>query len=124
VILLLAADYDDARRWDDAAQLDDEAILITSAGDVQACTERIEPGARIMRTDLWPHDERIISALKSLAVRVPLADPTGLLGPILHSPDARTREPFGTKPIGAIITGTNARGKRPGPKWDRKLGAM
>lgn len=113
MIILLAADYDDARRWDDAAQLDDEAILITSAADVQACAKRIPPGARIIITDRCSPSQGIISALQTLHARIGLVDPTGLLGPIDRSAGARSTTPTQTPPVGAVIAGNRAaRGAR------------
>jgi hypothetical protein len=87
VILLLAADYQDARRWDDATQLDEDAILIVEPGDVHACAKRITPGARIIVTDRCSPSQGLISALQALHARIGLVDPTGLLGPL--DPDRR-----------------------------------
>lgn len=82
MILLLAADYDDARRWDDTAQLDDESILILTPADVRACEKQITPGARIIVTDRCTPKPGVISALQALHARIGLVDPTGLLGPL------------------------------------------
>jgi hypothetical protein len=82
VIILLAADYDDARRWDDATGFEEESILIAEARDVQAHATQLAGGARIVRTDRWQYNSAIVGALQALATRVPIADPTGLLGPI------------------------------------------
>lgn len=82
MIILLAYDYDDARRWDDATQLDEESILIAEPGDVHKHARRFTPGARIVRTDRWQYHAGIVGALQALRTRVPLVDPTGLLGPV------------------------------------------
>ncbi len=66
MILLLAADYQDARRWDDATQLDEDAILIVELGDVHACAKRVTPGARIVVTDRCSPTQGVISALQAL----------------------------------------------------------
>jgi hypothetical protein len=113
VIILLAADYDDARRWDDDAQLDEESILIAEPRDVQAHAKQLAAGARIVRTDRWQYNSAVVGALQALATRVPIADPTGLLGPIDRREGARSTEPAGTPPIGAHLTGTRARRQEP-----------
>lgn len=87
MILLLAADYDDARRWDDEAQLDDDSILILSSADVRACANQITPGARIIVTDRCSPSQGLVSALQAVHARIGLVDPTGLLGPL--DPDRR-----------------------------------
>lgn len=119
MILLLAADYQDARRWDDAAQLDDEAILITEAADVQAHAKHITSGARIIVTDRCSPSQGIISALQVLHARVGLVDPTGLPGPIDRREGARRTDSGRTPPAGAGL-GKNRR--RPGA-FD-KLGSV
>ena len=118
MILLLAADYDDARRWDDAAQLDDEAILIATAADVQACAKRITPGARIIVTDRCSPSQGIISALQALHARIGLVDPTGLLGPIDRRDGARSTAPERTPPAGTALAVERAHLRRRGFKTE------
>jgi hypothetical protein len=107
VIILLCRDDDDAERYC--------THVHTAGGPVLAVyrpehleTATILPGARIHRTEFASCGQALVSALQRIAARVPIVDPTGLLGPILHSPGARTREPWGTPPVGAIMTGTRS----------------
>lgn len=118
VIVLLAADQADARRHRDNAPPGETVVWIIEAAEVRA--DIIEAGARIHRTDLWPYNSRVVAALAALHRRIGLVDPTGLLGPIEQSPGARTREPFGTPPVGTVMTGTKQRH----PRDHRNLGTQ
>lgn len=58
-------------------------ILITNDEGVSLSVSQVESGTwRIVRCDDWPYDERVVSALHTMAARpgVELIDPTGLLG--------------------------------------------
>lgn len=102
MIILLAADSDDARRWyDRAGRPDVPVVTVLRAVDVRA--DVIEPGARIVRTRRWPYSQRTVSALQALHARVGLVDPTGLLGPEDRRLGARSTQPWGSPPVGGSL---------------------
>lgn len=79
-IILLAANDEDATRW--LAQSGEPFELAGHAYNGQSrCVDMARThGARIIRTDRWVYDERVVGALRAINARTPLVDPTGLLG--------------------------------------------
>lgn len=104
MIVLLAADHDDARRHRANAPDGEQVVWVIESREVRA--DIIEPGARIHRSDRWVYDQRIVGALAALHTRIGLVDPTGLLGPVQHSPGAKSRKPPGSPSVGSRVTPT------------------
>lgn len=96
MIVLLCADEQDAQRFR-ALTNTDQAVLAMSGADVP---DGIAAGARVLRSNRWAHNERAIDALRALAERVPLVDPTGLLGNVDRREGARSTQPWGSPPVG------------------------
>lgn len=112
MILLLCRDDDDAVRYltevHTAGQ--HQVVAVHRVADLQPGL--IEPGARIHRTESAPCGQQLISALQRIALRVPLVDPTGLLGPIDRREGARSVEPERTPPTGAALAAERAKLRR------------
>lgn len=77
-------------------------VELKDGRDVERLNRKFDGQWRIVRTDRWVFDERVVSALHTLKARMGdrLLDPTGLLGGSRygagHSPDDR-KPPPGTK---------------------------
>lgn len=142
-LIILAASSDDGLDWLDrfVDTPNVERTAVVDVYDVRAtiiCPESydrldvvLDPNdpawltrsaAKIIRTDQWIFDQRVVSALHTLNVRHPLCDPTGLLGSAEidqrrgWSPDGRTA------PMG-IMSQRNRQRPKTQPRKSRPTGA-
>jgi hypothetical protein len=99
-MLLLAANDADADAWITrfvatspnrrTHRIDAEHAMITVVTPADDTAARIDPAdqrwrralpIKVLRTDAWLFDPRVLAALAALGRRHPILDPTGLLGP-------------------------------------------
>lgn len=100
MIVLLAASHVDALAWRERTGTPEADVHLIVAG-ADPRLDRIEAGARVVRTGKWVYDQRTVGALASLHTRIGLVDPTGLLGPVDRREGARTTAPAETPVVGA-----------------------